>query len=239
PQGPADRRQGTDRLVDRVVTADVLGCGEHGAVGRADGGGMEAAGPGEARLGSLQRRYPPTGHRWVEDRAGRWAATGHPHGVDRGRTAPSVRGGRRARAAPGPRVRLRTAGGVVASRVSRGPSSASSSWRAEASAPSTASTARFTTVIGTQRRAVSRSRPMWHHDDMRVHNFGAGPCALPVEVLEEVREEFPEYGETGMTVIEMSHRSAEYSVIHDEAKARVRRLSGAPDDFEILFLQGG
>lgn len=80
---------------------------------------------------------------------------------------------------------------------------------------------------------------MWHHDDMRVHNFGAGPCALPVEVLEEVREEFPEYGETGMTVIEMSHRSAEYSVIHDEAKARVRRLSGAPDDFEILFLQGG
>jgi phosphoserine aminotransferase len=80
---------------------------------------------------------------------------------------------------------------------------------------------------------------MWHHVTMRVHNFGAGPCALPLEVLEEVRDEFPEYGETGMTVIEMSHRSADYEAIHSEAKERVRRVSGAPDDFEILFLQGG
>lgn len=74
---------------------------------------------------------------------------------------------------------------------------------------------------------------------MRVHNFGAGPCALPLPVLEEVREEFPEYGETGMTVIEMSHRSADYQAIHDEAKNLARKVSGAPDDFEILFLQGG
>jgi phosphoserine aminotransferase len=82
-------------------------------------------------------------------------------------------------------------------------------------------------------------QPLWHHGGMRVHNFGAGPCALPLEVLEEVRDEFPEYGDTGMTVIEMSHRSAEYQAIHDDAKERVRRVSGAPDDFEILFLQGG
>lgn len=74
---------------------------------------------------------------------------------------------------------------------------------------------------------------------MRAHNFGAGPCALPVEVLEEVAEEFPEYADTGMTVVEMSHRSAPYEAIHHETKALARRVSGAPDDFEILFLGGG
>lgn len=74
---------------------------------------------------------------------------------------------------------------------------------------------------------------------MRVHNFGAGPCALPHEVLEEVRDEFPEYGDTGMTVIEMSHRWPEYGEIHDGAKELARRVSGAPDDFEVLFLGGG
>lgn len=79
----------------------------------------------------------------------------------------------------------------------------------------------------------------WHYGGMRVHNFGAGPCALPRQVLEEVCDEFPEYRDTGMTVIEMSHRSADYDVIHEEAKDLARRVSGAPDEFEILFLQGG
>lgn len=74
---------------------------------------------------------------------------------------------------------------------------------------------------------------------MRVHNFGAGPCALPRQVLEEVCEEFPEYGDTGMTVIEMSHRSADYEAVHQEARDLARRVSGAPEEFEILFLQGG
>lgn len=74
---------------------------------------------------------------------------------------------------------------------------------------------------------------------MRIHNFGAGPCALPLEVLEEVRDEFPEYGDAGMTIVEMSHRSPAYQEIHDETKSLARRVSGAPDDFEILFLQGG
>lgn len=74
---------------------------------------------------------------------------------------------------------------------------------------------------------------------MRVHNFGAGPCALPLPVLEEVRDEFPEYDGAGMTVVEMSHRSSEYQAIHDRTKALVRSFSGAPDDFEILFIQGG
>lgn len=74
---------------------------------------------------------------------------------------------------------------------------------------------------------------------MRVHNFGAGPCALPLEVLEEVRDEFPEYQGTGMTLVEMSHRSADYENVHDEAKRLARQVSGAPDEFEILFIQGG
>ena len=74
---------------------------------------------------------------------------------------------------------------------------------------------------------------------MRVHNFGAGPCALPLEVLEEVRDEFPEYRDTGMTIVEMSHRTPLYEELHADTKERVRRLSAAPDDFEILFLQGG
>jgi phosphoserine aminotransferase len=74
---------------------------------------------------------------------------------------------------------------------------------------------------------------------MRVHNFGAGPCALPLEVLEEVREGFPEYGDTGMTVVEMSHRSADYEAIHQEAMGLARRVAGVPEDFHVLFLQGG
>lgn len=74
---------------------------------------------------------------------------------------------------------------------------------------------------------------------MRVHNFGAGPCALPQVVLEEVCDEFPEYRDSGMTVIEMSHRSADYETIQQEAKDLARRISGAPEDFDILFLQGG
>lgn len=81
--------------------------------------------------------------------------------------------------------------------------------------------------------------PPWHHGSMRVHNFGAGPCALPLEVLEEVRDEFPEYDDAGMTVIEMSHRSAAYEPIHTQAKELARTVSGAPEEFEVLFLQGG
>lgn len=74
---------------------------------------------------------------------------------------------------------------------------------------------------------------------MRVDNFGAGPCALPLEVLEEVREEFPEYGATGMTVVEMSHRSEAYGRIHSETKDLARQMAAAPDDFDIVFIQGG
>lgn len=74
---------------------------------------------------------------------------------------------------------------------------------------------------------------------MRVHNFCAGPCTLPVSVLEEVAAEFVDYRGSGMALIEMSHRSAEYDAVHESALDLFRRVFGVPDEFEILFLQGG
>ena len=73
----------------------------------------------------------------------------------------------------------------------------------------------------------------------RAHNFCAGPCTLPLPVLEELGAEMVDLDGTGMSVIEMSHRSAEYEAIHQATIDRLRSLSGAPDDIEILLLQGG
>ena len=73
----------------------------------------------------------------------------------------------------------------------------------------------------------------------RVNNFCAGPCTLPLEVLEEVRDEFVDYHGTGMSLIEMSHRSAEYDAVHHEAMQLSLELYRAPDDFGVLFIQGG
>ena len=73
----------------------------------------------------------------------------------------------------------------------------------------------------------------------RVMNFGAGPGALPLQVLEEVREELLDVRGTGMSILEHSHRGKTYSAIHEEAKAALRRLTGLPESHEILFLQGG
>lgn len=74
---------------------------------------------------------------------------------------------------------------------------------------------------------------------MRVYNFGAGPCALPVEVLEEARNELLDFAGTGMSVIELSHRSPEYEAVHRRTLELARRVAGAPDDFHVLFIQGG
>jgi phosphoserine aminotransferase len=74
---------------------------------------------------------------------------------------------------------------------------------------------------------------------MRVHNFCAGPCTLPLDVLVEVQEELVDYRGSGMSVIEMSHRSPEYEAIHEDALERFRSAFLVPDDFSILFLQGG
>jgi phosphoserine aminotransferase len=73
----------------------------------------------------------------------------------------------------------------------------------------------------------------------RVHNFGAGPAVLPVPVLERVQEEMLDYAGTGMSVMEMSHRSAAFEGIIQRAEADLRSLLGLSPDYAILFLQGG
>ncbi len=73
----------------------------------------------------------------------------------------------------------------------------------------------------------------------RVYNFSAGPAVLPVEVLEEAAAEMLNYNGTGMSVMEMSHRSKAYQEIIDTAEADLRELMGIPDNYKVLFLQGG
>jgi len=73
----------------------------------------------------------------------------------------------------------------------------------------------------------------------RVYNFSAGPAVLPEEVLREAAEEMLDYKGTGMSVMEMSHRSKAYDTIIKEAEADLRDLMKIPDNYKVLFLQGG
>lgn len=73
----------------------------------------------------------------------------------------------------------------------------------------------------------------------RVYNFSAGPAALPQAVLETARDELLDYRGTGMSVMEMSHRSKAFIAIAEQAEADLRELLGVPDDYAVLFLQGG
>jgi phosphoserine aminotransferase len=73
----------------------------------------------------------------------------------------------------------------------------------------------------------------------RVANFNAGPGALPLVVLERVREELLDWRGSGMSVMEMSHRSPEFESINADAEARLRRLLAIPDEYAVIFLQGG
>jgi phosphoserine aminotransferase len=73
----------------------------------------------------------------------------------------------------------------------------------------------------------------------RVFNFGAGPCTLPLSALEEAQQEFTDYMGSGMSVIEMSHRGKEYDQTHVEAMTLAKEVFGAPEDFEVMFIQGG
>ena len=73
----------------------------------------------------------------------------------------------------------------------------------------------------------------------RVYNFSAGPSMLPEEVLKKAQTEMLEYGTSGMSVMEMSHRSKDYQDIIDSAEALVRELMHVPDNYKVLFLQGG
>jgi len=73
----------------------------------------------------------------------------------------------------------------------------------------------------------------------RVHNFNPGPAALPLPVLEEVRESFLDFRGTGMSIVEVSHRSKEFEAVLNEAIARIRRLLGLDARHHVIFVQGG
>ncbi len=73
----------------------------------------------------------------------------------------------------------------------------------------------------------------------RIFNFSAGPGALPLPVLEQARDELVNFGDSGMSVMEMSHRSQDFTGIIEKTEAGLRELMGIPDDYAVLFLQGG
>lgn len=73
----------------------------------------------------------------------------------------------------------------------------------------------------------------------RAYNFCAGPAMLPEEVLLKVRSELSDYASSGMSVMEISHRSAAFKDILSEAEERLRRLAAIPEDYCVLFIQGG
>jgi phosphoserine aminotransferase len=73
----------------------------------------------------------------------------------------------------------------------------------------------------------------------RAYNFNAGPAALPLEVLQQAQEQFVNYEQSGMSLMEMSHRGAIYEGVHQEAEALLRELLGIPSGYKVLFVQGG
>lgn len=72
-----------------------------------------------------------------------------------------------------------------------------------------------------------------------VHNFSAGPAALPEAVLEQIKQDIPDWAGTGMSVMEVSHRSKEFVALTEQAEHNLRELLAVPDDYSVLYLQGG
>jgi phosphoserine aminotransferase len=73
---------------------------------------------------------------------------------------------------------------------------------------------------------------------LRAYNFNAGPAAIPLPVLERAQKELVNFQNTGMSVMELSHRSKDYEEVHNRANTLLRELLGIPDTYEVLFLQG-
>lgn len=73
----------------------------------------------------------------------------------------------------------------------------------------------------------------------RAYNFNAGPSALPLAVLEKAQQELVDFQGTGMSIMELSHRSPAYDKVHNEAIQRLRSQFEIPENYEVLFLQGG
>lgn len=76
-------------------------------------------------------------------------------------------------------------------------------------------------------------------NNQRAFNFNAGPAALPLEVLEKAKQEMTNFQDSGMSVMELSHRSPTYEAVHNGAIEKLRTLLEIPEDYEVLFLQGG
>ena len=73
----------------------------------------------------------------------------------------------------------------------------------------------------------------------RIFNFSAGPAVMPVPVLKEVRDNLLSLGDSGIGILEHSHRSKAYSAVHEQTEAAVREVGSVPDDYHVLFMQGG
>lgn len=73
----------------------------------------------------------------------------------------------------------------------------------------------------------------------RVYNFSAGPATLPYEVLKQAQEEMLDWGDSGMSIMEMSHRGKEFMSVYEKAESTLREIMSIPDDYKVLFLQGG
>ena len=76
-------------------------------------------------------------------------------------------------------------------------------------------------------------------DAGRVYNFNPGPATLPLEVLKEAQAEFLNFNNSGMSILEISHRAPQYAAVHEKAKQDIKELMGLGDDYEVLFCQGG
>ena len=73
----------------------------------------------------------------------------------------------------------------------------------------------------------------------RAHNFSAGPAVLPVSVIEQLQAALPEFGRARAGIMEISHRSSDFDAVIGAARERLRRVMAVPDDYSVLFLQGG
>ena len=90
-------------------------------------------------------------------------------------------------------------------------------------------------------RSLSRRKPTLMDDfsQVRVFNFAAGPATLPLPVLEQVQAELPDWQSSGMSVMEISHRSKAFIRVAEQAEQDLRELLAVPADYKVLFLQGG
>lgn len=89
------------------------------------------------------------------------------------------------------------------------------------------------------KKATSAANPTTNSDLHRLHNFCAGPASLPTEVLLKAQAEMLDWQGKGVSIMEMSHRSADYVQVAEAAESSLRRLMQIPDNYKVLFLQGG